>query len=177
MAIVFQYGSNTCTARINGPKRLKGDARPIEKAQTVDEYDIAFDVLSNTNQCAVADLIVTPGNKAWGVLYDIRDDLVRGHRADRRTLAEIEGPRYEEKPIRVRNLNGEIVDAVTYLVRPRDRHNDLLTTVWYVSWIVYGLREHGVPEEYISHVQEVAIQTNRRLGADAQMQIALIETL
>lgn len=177
MAIVFQYGSNVCTARINSPKRLRGDARPIEKAQTVDDYDIVFNVYSNTNQCAAADLIPIPGYQAWGVLYEIQDDLVRGNRTDRKTLAGIEGPRYEEKPIRVCKLNGEIVDAVTYLVRPRDRRDDLLTTVWYVSWIVYGLREHGVPEEYISHVQELAIRTNRKLGEDAQKQIKLIETL
>ncbi len=177
MAIVFQYGSNTCTARINSPKRLKGDARPIEKAQTVDDYDIVFDVYSHTNQCATADLIPTPGHKAWGVLYDIPNDLIRGNRTDRKTLEQIEGPRYEEKNIRVRKQNGEIINAVTYLVRPHDRCNDLATLVWYVSWIVYGLRDHSVPEEYISHVQEIAIQTNRRVGADAQNQIELIEAL
>jgi hypothetical protein len=177
MAIVFQYGSNVCTARINSPKRLKGDARPVEKAQTVDDYDIAFDVWSDTNQCAAADLISIPGHKAWGVLYEISDDLVRGSKADRKTLAQIEGHRYEEKNIRVRKPNGDIVNVVTYLVCPHDRRNDLLTTVWYVSWVLYGLREHCVPEEYIEHVQQVAIQTNQRVGADAQKQIALIETL
>jgi len=177
MALVFQYGSNTCTGRINSPRRLKGDARPIERAQTVDDYDIAFDVYSDTNQCAAADLIPTPGRKAWGVLYEIPDNLVRGNKKDRKTLAQIEGPRYEEKNIRVCKPNGDVVDAVTYLVRASDCRNDVATTVWYVSWIVYGLREHHVPEEYINHVQEVAIETNRRVGADAQKQIKLIETL
>ncbi|MHA2136004.1 MAG: hypothetical protein ACW99J_19260 [Candidatus Thorarchaeota archaeon] len=49
MAKVFQYGSNACTSRLNGQDRLKGDAKPLGKVLTVEEFDIAFDVYSTTN--------------------------------------------------------------------------------------------------------------------------------
>jgi hypothetical protein len=40
------------------------------------------------------------GRKAWGVLYEIPDEFIRGERSDgQKTLAQIEGPRYEEKDI------------------------------------------------------------------------------
>jgi hypothetical protein len=35
------------------------------------------------------------------------------------------------------------------------------TSAAYVSWIVYGLRQNGVPEDYISHVVEVARETKQ----------------
>src|SRR2546425_943002 len=98
MALVFQYGSNACDGRLNGPRRLNRRAQVSGSAQTVAEYDIAFDVVSNTNRCAAADLIPTQGRRAWGVLYEIPDDFIRGTRADgEKTLENIEGPRYEEK--------------------------------------------------------------------------------
>jgi len=174
--VIFQYGSNTCTARLNSPNRLRGDACPVGIAQTVEDLDIAFDVWSERNQCAAADLVPSPGRKAWGVLYAIPDDLVQGTRKDRKTLEQIEGPRYEKRPIRVRTPQGDEVEARTFLVRENERRRGLFTAVWYVSWIMYGLREHSVPEEYIEHVREVAIQTNRN-ARSAEEQINLIRTL
>jgi hypothetical protein len=149
----------------------------IGPAETLDEYDIAFDVLSNTNRCAAADLVPAPGRRAWGVLYDIADDSIRGVFSDgRRTLASVEGPRYEEREIRVRRSDGQVVTAVTFLVRPGERQPGLWTGVWYVSWIVYGLRSHGVDEQYIGHVIEVALETNERAG-DPGRQNELIRNL
>lgn len=178
MALVFQYGSNATTGRLNGPNRLKGRARDRGCACTAEDFAIAFDVYSQTNGCAASDLISTPGRQAWGVLYDIPDDFIRGKRRDgQRTLAEIEGPRYEETKIRVRDSKGNEREATTFVVKETERRTDLSTSAAYVSWIVYGLRDHGVPEDYIEHVVEVAIETNRRAGEYAAEQTRLIETL
>jgi hypothetical protein len=92
-------------------------------------------------------------------------------------MKEIEGPRYEAKPIRVRNRVGEELSATTFLVKPDERRPNLFTCAAYVSWITYGLRDHGVPEDWIAHVIEVAIETNTRAGASALEQIRLIKTL
>jgi len=156
---------------------LQGDAIPIGKAQTVEDFDIVFDVYSSTNQCAASDIIPTDGCKVWGVLYDIPDNLVRGRRSDRPTLEEIEGPRYHEEKILVQTPDGNKIGAVTFLVKDTERRNDLATAVWYVSWIIYGLREHSVHEDYIKHVREVAIKTNQRAVRNAQKQIEIINTL
>jgi hypothetical protein len=78
MHLIFQYGSNCLTERLNGPQRLKGAADVEDRAKTVNEYEIAFDVWSDGNACAAADLVPEygTGRLAWGVLYQISaDDL------------------------------------------------------------------------------------------------------
>lgn len=178
MGLVFQYGSNATSARLNSPSRLRGVARDLGRAETIDDYDIRFDVYSETNGCAASDLVRTPGRRAWGVLYEIPDDFIRGPRTDgRRTLARTEGSRYEEMQIRVRDAQGHEREAVTFVVKRAERREGLATSAAYVSWIVYGLRDHGVPEDYLAHVSEVAVGTNERAAQDAAEQTRLIRTL
>lgn len=170
MPLVFQYGSNCTTARLNGPNRLKGAARDLGRAETVKDFDIAFDVVSKTNGCAASDLIERPGRKAWGVLYRLSNDSLE-------RLKGIEGPRYEEKSIKVIDKKRRRRTATTFVVKGRDRRTGLATSAAYVSWIIYGLRDHGVPEGWLDHVRCVAIETNRRAAGNAAEQIRLIETL
>jgi gamma-glutamylcyclotransferase (GGCT)/AIG2-like uncharacterized protein YtfP len=170
MPLVFQYGSNCTPGRLNGPNRLNGGAKDLGRAKTVEDFDIAFDVVSKTNGCAASDLIQKAGRKAWGVLYKLSKKNLE-------KLREIEGPRYEERPIQVLNEEGKKRKASTFVVRGRDRRNDLATSAAYVSWIIYGLRDHRVPEDWIAHVVNVAIETNERAGANAVEQIRLIKTL
>jgi hypothetical protein len=178
MSLIFQYGSNCTAARLNGPSRLAGHADDRGRAHTVEDLDIAFNVYSQTNGCAASDLVPTPGRKAWGVLYEVPDDFIRGRRTDgQKTLEQFEGPRYEEKPIRVIDQSGEPREAVTFIVREAEHRQGLATSAAYVSWIVYGLRDHGVPEDWIAHVVEVAIETNARANASAREEIRLIKTL
>jgi hypothetical protein len=182
MPLLFQYGSNCLTARLNSPHRLNGSAVVQGRAQTVDEYDLAFDVWSQTNGCAASNLIPAPGTgrHAWGVLYEVPADLIRGkNRPDgRRTLEEIEGRRYEELPIRVRDREGnEVENVTTFLVKSNERRDSLWTSVAYVSWIVYGMREHGVPEDYIAHIQAVAKETNAQSATSATEQTRIIDKL
>jgi hypothetical protein len=178
MGLVFQYGSNASQARLLGPARLNGHGTVVGRAETVDDYDIAFDVWSTTNQCAASDLIPTPGRTAWGVLYEIPDDFIRGNRPDgQRTLAQIEGPNYEEKKIRVRRPGGAPEEAITFLVKPDKRTAGRFTSAEYVSRIVCGLREQDVPEEYVRHVIDVALAANSAAGAAGQAENPLIEAL
>jgi gamma-glutamylcyclotransferase (GGCT)/AIG2-like uncharacterized protein YtfP len=170
MALVFQYGSNCTVGRLNSPKRLNGTAKDLGRAQTVDDLDIAFDVFSQKNACAASDLVRTQGRKAWGVLYEMSDDTLK-------RLRRIEGPRYREESIRVVDKNGEERPAITFVVCEEERRQGLATSAAYVSWIVYGLRDHGVPEDWIKHVIDVALQTNTRAGAEAAEQIRLIKNL
>lgn len=165
MSLVFQYGSNASQGRLLGPTRLNGNGRVVGRAETVEDYDIAFDVWSTTNGCAAADLVPTPGRKAWGVLYEIPDGFIRGSRPDgQKTLERIEGSNYEEKKIRVRRPGREPEEAVTFVVKPDKRSKGLWTSAEYVGWIVQGLREQGVPEAYVQHVIDVALATNAAAG-------------
>jgi hypothetical protein len=102
----------------------------------------------------------------------------RGKRADgQKTLGQIEGSRYEEKLVRVRNQAGAELEAITFLVKPSERRTGLATSAAYVSWIIYGLRNHGAPEDWIDHVREVAIATNERASLSTLEEVRLIRTL
>jgi hypothetical protein len=62
---------------------------------------------------------------------------------------------------------GEEVEVTTFLVKAGQRRTGLWTSAAYLSWIVYGLREHGISEDYIAHVQEIAKQTNTQSSTNA----------
>jgi hypothetical protein len=170
MPLVFQYGSNTLESRLNAANRLRGHADDRGAACTVDDYDIAFDVWSQTNRCAASDLIRTPGRKAWGVLYEIAEEFIQ-------ELCRIEGKRYAQTTIRVLNREGQEVDAMTFLVRENQRITNTATSFEYVSCIVQGLRDHGAPNEYVEHVIAVAVENTECAGNAATEQTQLIKAL
>ena len=190
MPLIFQYGSNCNTGRLNAPERLAGAAEDRGRAETIDEFDLRFDVWSQGNGCAASDLVPArgTGRHAWGVLYEIPADLIRGERGDRRkTLTKIEGSLYEEKPVRVRDKDGHEVEepVTTFVVRHTNENNTerragLWTSADYVGHIVNGLRAHGVEEvapDYIEHVIDFAIETNAKAAEMAAEQSLLIEQL
>jgi hypothetical protein len=63
------------------------------------------------------------------VLFEVPEDRIYGrNRPDGlNTMEEIEGSRYEHKPIRVRTSAGEVVEATTFLVKPERRQDNLWT--------------------------------------------------
>ena len=151
------------------------------RAETIDEYDLAFDVWSQENACAASDLVPASGTgrHARGVLYDVPPDRIRGrNRPDgKKTMEEIEGKLYEEKTIRIRDNAGAEVEATTFTVRPDARRQGLWTSADYVRHIVCGLRAHDVPDAYIQRVIDIATETNQRATARAGEQIRLIAQL
>ena len=158
MPLIFQYGSNTDTTEINSQKRLAGRAVDLGRAQTVEGYQINFNKQSINRGCATADLQKKGNDRAWGVLYEISDcDLVK-------LAQDIEGPSYECRNIEVEDASGAVRVATTFVVREDRRRVGLWTSFDYVGYIVNGLRTHGVEEvdpEYIQHVIDVALDTNR----------------
>jgi hypothetical protein len=168
MTLVFQYGSNCSDAEINSDKRLRGDAAFVGIAETVEEFDLAFDVQSKVRGCAAADIVRTRGSKVWGVLYEVPQDLIRQETAEalgRRSLdaIEAEGKNYKRVPIAVRLFDGQVVEAVTYTVRNPGK--GLTASIDYVRLIVHGLRERGAPIGYIDRVKTIAMANNPAIAA------------
>ncbi len=165
--LVFQYGSNCLDSQINGKDRLEGDAKFISTAETVDDYEIAFDVFSKTRHCATADIVRRPGGRVWGALYEIPDCLISRETAkalNRTSLDAIEGEgtNYQRNEIQVRTPDGQVVTALTYtVINPQD---GLKTDLDYVRYIIAGPRERGVPGEYIDKVKEIAAANNRGIA-------------
>jgi hypothetical protein len=180
MPLVFQYGSNCSAERLNALERLAGDAKDCGRAETVEEFDLAFDVWSQTNGCAASDMVRASGTgrRVWGVLYEIPAELIRGKRKDgTKTLAQIEGSRYEEGTVRVLTEEGREVEAVTFLVKADERCAGLWTSFDYVQHIVRGLRDHEIAEECVQRVIDVAIRTNSQAAQTAADQTRSIEKL
>jgi hypothetical protein len=181
MAYVFQYGSNTSTSRFNAENRLRGDARSLGAVYTEEDFELDFDVWSNGNKCAAADIISGRGRKVWGVLYEIPDYLIeRETSGERRSLDAIEGGRYERRKIALRHPNGSPVnkESITYVVRENERQTDIQTSLDYCRHIITGLREHNVPNEYIEYAKARMIANNPSLrGGLMSVQGSLVARL
>lgn len=165
MALVFQYGSNTCSIRFNSDERLRGDARDLGLVCTEASFELDFDVWSTGNGCAAADIREGSGRPIWGVLYEVPDDLIQRETAGaRKSLDAIEGRYYGRRPIRVRHPDNTPVagDVITYTVlnpKPGQR-----TSIEYVSHIIAGLKEHGAPDGYLAYVKERIVSNNPALA-------------
>ena len=171
MTLVFQYGSNCLDSQINGEDRLRGDAKFLSIAETVEDFELAFDVWSNGRGCAAADIVRKPGSKVWGVLYDVPDDLIDRTTARaraRRSFDEIEGEgtNYRRETIKVRRSDGQVSSALTYIVKsPKP---GLKTNIGYVRLIVHGLRERGIADQYIAKLKAIAAGNNPEIAAEIE---------
>lgn len=79
---------------------------------------------------------------------------------------EGEGTNYARHPITVKPIKREPLAAITYrVINPT---SGLRTNVEYVGYIVSGLREHDVAEEYIDKVKAIAIVNNPTIAAEVK---------
>lgn len=170
MALVFQYGSNMCSGRLNSPERLAGDAKVIGVAQSIDLFEFVFTVFSKTNDCAAADIALSEsGQSIFGVLYEIPDFLISRESAkalNRRSMDAIEGEgaNYVRQVIQLKKNDGSKVEALTYVVK--DRKSDIKTSRKYVQHILEGMKEHNIPEEYRRYVVSQVIANNPDLAQE-----------
>ena len=87
---------------------------------------------------------------------------------NRKSLDAIEGQgtNYARQPITVKAATGQLLPAITYrVINPKPA---LKTSPEYVGYIVRGLREHGVAEEYAAKVKAIAIANNPTIAAEIQ---------
>lgn len=171
MTLVFQYGSNCSESEMNSKTRLCGNAKFVDIAETVEDYELAFDVLSTGRGCAASDIVKKAGGKVWGVLYEVPDYLIDRKTAKarkRKSFDQIEGEgtNYKRETIQVRRQNGDIATALTYTVN--DPKPGLKTNIDYVGHIVRGLRAHKVPDEYIPQVKAIAVANNPGIAKEVQ---------
>ena len=167
--LVFQYGSNCSESEMNSRERLRGDAKFVGIAETVEEFELAFDVQSTKRRCAASDIVRKAGGKVWGVLYEVPDYLITRETAkacDRISFDGIEGKNYKRETIKVCRSDGEVLSALTYTVRCPTP--GLKTNIDYVRHIVQGLREHGVSDEYIAKVKAIASANNQNISAEVE---------
>lgn len=170
MALVFQYGSNMSSARLNSVDRLNGDAQPIGVVFTTENHELVFNVWSVKNKCAASSIIPGRGRRVWGVLYEIPDWLIRRDTArprNRRSMdaVEGEGSNYERGEISVCYSDGQTVAGPVLTYIGRDPQDDIQTNAEYAGHILAGLREHGdVPGEYVEYAKARIVDNNPSLA-------------
>lgn len=153
--LYFAYGSNMDWQRMR--KRCPG-AQFLFKA-TLPGYKLAFTHFSTTNNCGAADVVHSPTETVWGVVYHLEQtDLPGLHRA--------EG--YE--PGRARNAYA----PSTVVVHPDgDQQRKLSVTTFTVC---HKLPAHQKPSrEYLSHLLNGA--TNRGLPGEYIEQLKRFEKM
>ena len=163
MTIIFQYGSNLNSERLNSQQRLRDEARYLGLAYTREPHELGFTVWSEGNGCAAADLVPGGTQPAWGALYEIPDSLVRRESAgERPSMASIEneGVEYHCCRINVCLAHGQPLaeDALTWLAAAR--RYDLKTEFHYVRHILAGLLNKGAPHDYLHRVRDSILKNN-----------------
>src|SRR5437879_2239997 len=120
--LVFQYGSNTSSERLNARERLDSSARDLGLARSVMPHKLRFTHFSEGNQCGAADLLQDEraGRLIVGVAFDVpRHRIFRPEcRAGEKTLDEIEGEgsAYRRAEIEITLADGTQRTAITYFV-------------------------------------------------------------
>ena len=149
MMLVFQYGSNCLDSEINSPDRLRDEAKFVDIAETVEDIELAFDVWSSKRGSAASDIVRKLGGKVWGVLYEIPDYLIgretaKAHQRKSFDASKVRARTTSERRSRFAGLNGD--DRVRSDLTVKSPKPGLKTNIDYVRHIVYGLREHKVPD-------------------------------
>jgi gamma-glutamylcyclotransferase (GGCT)/AIG2-like uncharacterized protein YtfP len=111
------------------------------KAVLLRGFRFVYDGFSVTWDGAVGNMVASDTESVWGALYEITE-------RDRLTLDAFEGyPRsYEHKEVEVRDRDGNVYRAMTYVRTGRalgKPHPD------YERIVIDGAKESGLPEDYV----------------------------
>lgn len=167
MALIFQYGSNMSSKRINSKSRLNGCARFIGVAYTKDNYELEFTVWSKTNKCATANIKpCNSGRKIWGALYVIPWSIIKWNPSGcYKTLDSIEGEcvNYKRQAICIRDQNDNLIENEVQTYLGKSLKSGIKTSLKYVKHIIFGLREHNISDDYVKYIKSQVIENNSNL--------------
>ena len=137
--LYFAYGSNMWSERLCS--RVPS-AKTIGRA-ILEDWKLMFNKRSKDGS-AKANLIESPGDTTWGVLYEIGTQ-------DLDALDRAEGG-YKRISVSTRTSDEKTVEAVTYVsTKLTDDHT---AYAWYKDTIIAGAREHKLPQEHISYLKQ-----------------------
>lgn len=163
MALVFQYGSNIHPDRLNTDERLRGDARLVCAAHTVEPYEMEFSTWSEGNSCAAANIVPGSGHQIWGSIFEVPDELMsRETVVGRKSMDGIEGKNYRRIRVQVQRRETEVIEEVTtYVVVTRSKN--IRTSGEYSGHIINGLTFIQAPADYVEYVKTRVTTNNPEL--------------
>ena len=143
----FAYGSNMSSAQM--AERCPG-ATALGAARLVG-YRLAFDKWSQRGGGRVADIVVSPGDELWGVLWLVSE--AHGAALDR--YEGVARGQYRRSVVGVETLRGAVLQAFAYVICEPAEEGP--TTVAYRALLLEGAREHGIPVGYVRLIESVAV--------------------
>lgn len=149
----FAYGSNMLEARLKQPSRVPSAiciGVGVLRGFKIRFHKIGMDGSGKCNACAT-------GNKddsVYGVVFDIaeKDVTVLDKEED------IERGGYSRRKVNVKMQNDSsqcIVDC--YFANSKFIDNTLHPYEWYKALVIAGAREHDLPDDYISQLEELPV--------------------
>jgi gamma-glutamylcyclotransferase len=143
----FAYASNLSLDRKQQPT---GSIRSVRIA-CLKNYRFAFNKGGAGGE-VYANIVPSPGDVVWGVVYlcdpqamaslDEHEAVVRGD--------------YWRHSVEVETTDGELLKADTYFAGEDSLIEEGRPRPWYLDLILLGARKHGLPEEYIKTIEELA---------------------
>lgn len=158
----FAYGSNLSSARISA----RAPSARFDSTAVLAGFRLSFnkDGADGSGKCNIV-----PGDErdaVHGVVWRIGV-------SDKTVLDAVEGPKYYAW-WRLLRAGRTVVPAFTYVARPGATRERLKPYDWYLSFVIEGAREHGLPPDYVDRLHAVSrvpdpdtdrAQRNRRLLA------------
>jgi len=148
--LYFAYGSNMWREQMC----QRCPEHELIGAAVLKDHALCFPRFSTIRQCGVAGIVEMPGAEVWGVLYRLnaRDLATLDKREGYDALRPPHLNRYDRQSIRVLR-NGDALDCLTYIARPEPGQH--IPSVEYMSAIITGAEEHGLPAEYVASLRMI----------------------
>jgi cation transport regulator ChaC len=143
----FAYGSNLWIAqkeRRTSAIRTGADRPRIARLAN---HRFAFNKHGSKGQ-VFANIMACSGEEVIGVVYRCKLSTVD-------TMSEYEGG-YERKAVTVVIDDGSSVEAITYVAMERNVVDDARPSDAYLTRIVTGAAQHGLPQDYIEKIRLLA---------------------
>jgi len=117
----------------------------------LDNHRLDFTHFSQTRQCGVPDIVPSPGDFIWGLVYRVTLEDIKG-------LDQIEGRgrSYERGYYTVRFLDGRKIGAHAYYVIQRQSY--VPPNAEYLRLMRQAVIKHSFPEEYVKLVESFVPQ-------------------
>jgi cation transport regulator ChaC len=144
----FAYGSNLwIDQKVERTGAIRtGDERP--RIARLKDYRLAFNKRGARGQVC-ANIRHSAGDEVIGVVY-------RWGLKARQTMGRCYEIGYDEENVEVTTDQGEKLEAVTFVARPENVCDESTPSAGYLEKIITGARQHGLPEEYIRRIEQIA---------------------
>lgn len=152
----FAYGSNMDPDTFVGRRRM----RPLDSLVTALEgWELRFDLPVGPGERAVANLHPDARETTWGVAHRLPDfDVERLDRSE-----GVDRGFYARRDVTVRTATGLALAAFTY--ESVHRMPARKPSARYLGLLLRGARHHGLPAEWIAHLEALDLAIDERLGA------------